>query len=46
MEVVVVGMVTAATPQQEEHTPTTDRVSDTDFEKDLLRVLFSTNPNS
>jgi len=26
MEVVVVGMVTAATPQQEEHTPATDRV--------------------
>jgi hypothetical protein len=26
MEVVVVGMVTAATPQQEEHTPATDRM--------------------
>jgi hypothetical protein len=29
MEVVVVGMVTAATPQQEEHTPAADRVLNT-----------------
>ena len=29
MEVVVVGMVTAATPQQEEHTPAAEKISDT-----------------